>query len=198
MSQNNPSQSQENAEIREHAYDGIQEYDNPMPGWWVWMFYLCIIFAPIYMLGVHVFDFIPTYEEDLASGQAEIAEMRAAHEQANPSPALDAAALATYIGDSAHIAAGSAVFTARCAVCHGDVGQGLIGPNLTDKYWIHGRDAEAVYAVITDGVVAKGMTPWGNILPPEERAQLVAYIRSLEGSNPSGAKAPEGDMVEAD
>jgi cytochrome c oxidase cbb3-type subunit III len=196
MSINNPSESPESGDIREHAYDGIQEYDNPMPGWWVWLFYICIIFAPIYMLGVHVFDFIPTYEEDLASGQAEIAEMRATHEEANPAPTIDAAALEAYIGDVDQIAAGSATFSTRCAVCHGDVAQGLIGPNLTDEYWIHGRDAEAVFGIITDGVIEKGMTPWSGILAPEERAQLVAFIRSLEGSEPAGAKAPEGEIVE--
>jgi cytochrome c oxidase cbb3-type subunit 3 len=72
----------------------------------------------------------------------------------------------------------------------------LIGPNLTDVYWIHGNEHTDLYRVITEGVLEKGMTPWGDILSPDERAQLVAYIRLLAGSNPEGAKPPEGERYD--
>lgn len=186
------------AELKDHEYDGIQEYDNPMPGWWLWIFYLSIIFAPIYMLGVHVFDFIPTYEDDLSESLEELDARRTAFAASNPSAEFDASALEGFLGNEQHIAAGSAVFNERCVVCHGPAGGGLIGPNLTDDYWIHGRDVESVYQVITDGVVEKGMTPWGSILSQDERGQLVAFIRSIEGTTPADAKAPEGELVERD
>lgn len=180
--------------IQGHNYDGIQEYDNPMPGWWVWIFWLCVIFTPVYILGVHVFGFINTYEDDLAASQAQLQEVRDAYEAANPTFEVSNEAIAAFVGVQEHIDAGAALYGTNCAMCHGDQGQGLIGPNLTDAYWIHGNQNTDLYAVITNGVLDKGMTPWGNILSPDERSQLVAYIRSIEGSEPEGAKEPQGDF----
>jgi len=179
--------------LRAHEYDGIQEYDNPMPGWWSWLFILTAVFAVVYVLGIHVFDFIPTYEDDLAAGQAELTAMRAAYEEQNPVVVFDEAKIATYVGDPAAIAAGEEQFMTYCLPCHGDHAQGLIGPNLTDEYWIHGPGNEDLYTVITNGVLEKGMAPWANVLSPEQRAQVIAFIRSLAGSNPAGAKEPQGE-----
>ncbi|MBO6576385.1 MAG: c-type cytochrome [Rhodothermales bacterium] len=186
---------QEDVVIQDHNYDGIREYDNPMPGWWLWILWASIIWAPIYILGLHFSDVIPSYEEDLAAGQEEIAERRQAWEAANPSFEASEEALAVYVGDEQAALAGAELFATNCAACHGPAGGGLIGPNLTDEYWIHGAGNEAIFQVISDGVVAKGMAPWGPILSAEARAQLVAFIRSIEGSNPDGAKGPEGTSV---
>jgi cytochrome c oxidase cbb3-type subunit 3 len=179
-----------------HEYDGIQEYDNPMPGWWSWLFILTVVFAVFYILGIHVFDFIPTYEEDLEAAQEELTAIRAAYIEENPVEVFDEARISEYVGAEEHIAAGSEQFMTYCLPCHGDKGQGLIGPNLTDNYWIHGNDNEDLYNVITNGVVEKGMAPWANVLSPEQRAQVVAFIRSLAGTNPPGAKDPQGDLYE--
>jgi cytochrome c oxidase cbb3-type subunit 3 len=182
--------------IEGHNYDGIREYDNPMPGWWLGIFWASVVFAPIYMLGVHVFGFIDTYEEDLAQGQAELQEIRSAHEAANPTFLADEGTLAAYVGDEVHVEAGARLFATNCAACHGNAGQGLIGPNLTDRYWIHGSRNADLFGVITNGVIEKGMTPWGSILSPEQRAQLVAFIRSIEGTEPDGAREPQGELFE--
>ncbi|PIQ62523.1 MAG: nitrogen fixation protein FixP [Bacteroidetes bacterium CG12_big_fil_rev_8_21_14_0_65_60_17] len=182
--------------IQGHNYDGIEEYDNPMPGWWVWLFWICVAFAPLYVLGMHVFDIIPTYEERLEAEQAELAELRTAWEAQNPTFEISNSAIAEFVGIEEAILAGEALFSANCAVCHGNNGEGLIGPNLTDSYWIHGNENVDIFNVITDGVLDKGMTPWGNVLSPEERSQLVAYIRSIKGSDPEGAKAPQGTLYE--
>jgi cytochrome c oxidase cbb3-type subunit 3 len=88
--------------------------------------------------------------------------------------------------------AGKAVFESKCTACHGQELQGLIGPNLTDKFWIHGGNRMDIVKVIREGVSDKGMPPWGPILKKEEVYSVTAYILSKQGSNPAGAKAPEG------
>lgn len=186
----------EQDKIRDHVYDGIQEYDNPMPGWWTWIFILTVVFGLFYVLGVHVFGFINTYERDLAASQEDLEAIRAAYEEANPSVTYDEATIATFVGDPTAIEAGAAHFSTYCAVCHGQAGQGLIGPNLTDKYWLHGNTNEDIFQVLTQGVVEKGMAAWDGILTPEQRAQTIAFIRSIQGTNPPNAKEPQGEMYE--
>jgi len=182
--------------IEGHNYDGIREYDNPMPGWWLGIFWATVVFAPIYILGVHVFGFVNTYEDDLASGQSELREMREAHDAANPTFTADEPTLQAYVDDAVQKEAGATIFATNCAPCHGAAGQGLIGPNLTDRYWIHGGRNTDLFRVITDGVIEKGMTPWSNILSPEQRAQVIAFIRSIAGTEPEGAKEPQGELYE--
>ncbi len=181
--------------IRGHNYDGIKEYDNPMPGWWVWSFWISIIFAPFYILGVHYMGFLDSYEDDLAQGQEELQVMRHAYAEANPDAAVDASSLDAIVANPLMVQAGAAHFAAQCAVCHGAEGQGLIGPNLTDAYWVHGASNTAVFDVITKGVLEKGMPPWEPVFSAEERGELVAFIKSLQGTNPANPKAPEGEMV---
>ena len=179
--------------LLDHNYDGIQEFDNPMPGWWLWILWGTIIWSPLYILGVHFSDVLPTYEDDLERGQQEIAEIRQAWEEANPSFEVTEEALAPYLENAEAVQAGAELFAANCAACHGASGEGLIGPNLTDTYSIHGRSATDIFQVISAGVIEKGMAPWETVLRPEQRAELVAFIRSIEGSNPPNAKAPEGE-----
>ncbi len=191
-----PSSDPDDQQLREHTYDGIQEYDNPMPGWWLWIFYATILFAILYPLGVHVFGLIPTYQEDLVSGQAEIQALRTAYEEANPTFQADSTTFAKYLGVPEHIEAGKALFQTSCSVCHGKSAEGLIGPNLTDNAWIHGNKNTDLFLVITNGVQKKGMAAWGKILSPEERMQLITFIRSIAGTNPAGAKPAQGEVYE--
>lgn len=190
---NQPDRPDDEPIITGHSYDGIEEYDNPMPGWWVWTFWLSIAFAPIYVLGVHYFGFIDSYEDDLADSQAAIQEVRDAWVAENPTFEVSNEAIAVYVGVDEHIQAGKQLFSANCSMCHGNDGEGLIGPNLTDDYWVHGNQNVDIFNVITNGVLEKGMTPWGGVLTPEQRSQLVAYIRTLEGTEPENPKAPEGE-----
>lgn len=189
-------EGQAEAPMQGHSYDGIQEYDNPMPGWWVWIFWATVLFTPFYILGVHVFGYIDTYQEDLAQSEQELAQIREAYAEAHPSLEVDEASLQKFVEDPAMAAAGATLFAANCASCHGAEGQGLIGPNLTDKYWIHGNTNVDIFNVITKGVLEKGMPPWESVFSVEERAQLVAFIRSLEGTNPPDAKEPQGELYE--
>lgn len=192
---NNPTPDQDQV-IKGHNYDGIQEYDNPMPGWWVWIFWATIIFSGYYVLGIEVFDTVDTYEEDLAQSQAELQEIRDTYAAENEVFEPSEEAIAAYIGDEAKITAGSTTYATYCAACHGNVGQGLIGPNLTDDYWLYDNDNVTIFNIITNGIVDKGMTPWGGILTPEQRAEVVAYLRTLEGTDPPDAKEAQGEFME--
>ena len=92
---------------------------------------------------------------------------------------------------------GGKIYSARCASCHGDKGQGIIGPNLTDDYWIHGDGSiPAILKVMNEGVPDKGMPPWKGVIPAELEDDVAAYVYSIYGTNPPGAKAPQGELIE--
>jgi cytochrome c oxidase cbb3-type subunit 3 len=176
--------------LLDHDYDGIREYDNPMPRWWLWIFYATIIFVPFYYFAPSPFG-----EGDgvVAEYEADMAAYRAAH----PPEAATAVALSDdeyrqRASDAAVVAEGKQVYTTNCAACHRADGGGLIGPNLTDDAWIHGATPNAIHRTIVDGVLEKGMPPWGRILRPEQVDAVTAYVISLHGTNPPTPKAPEG------
>jgi cytochrome c oxidase cbb3-type subunit 3 len=98
------------------------------------------------------------------------------------------------VKDSAKVKAGKDLFQVRCVACHGASGQGLIGPNLTDEYWLHGGKLTDISNTITNGVSDKGMPPWGPVMTADQIHSVVAFIRSIRGTNPSGAKAPQGEL----
>ena len=179
-----------------HTYDGIKEYDNPMPRWWVVLFWVTILWSIAYVPGVHFWDWIDTYGDDLAEQDAALAARRAAYESANPTFAPDPETLAGFVGNAGAIEAGAVKYAAVCAACHGAQGEGLIGPNLADAYWIHGGSDVDIFNVLTHGVLEKGMPAWEAALSGEERAQVLAFIRSLEGTNLPGAKEPQGELYE--
>ena len=179
-----------------HHYDGIKEYDNPMPGWWVKTFYACIAFALVYGVALHFTGTVDSYADDLAQETAALDAMRAAYAAGHPAFSTDPATLAAFVANRENAAAGAVLFANTCASCHGDRGQGLIGPNLADHHWLHGKEADEIYEVLAEGVLDKGMPGWKTALSDEDRGKLVAYVLSLEGTNPSGAKAPQGVKVE--
>lgn len=182
--------------IAGHTYDGIKEYDNPMPGWWVWTFVLSVVFAILYWAGITFFDAIPTYEDSLASSRAELVERRQAYAEANPPFIADAEGLARVVADPSQVVAGAALYSTVCAACHADQGQGLIGPNLTDQYAIHPMDDSNVYSIIANGLPEAGMPPWESAFTPEEMGQIVAYVQALR-NNPVEGKEPQGDLIVA-
>jgi cytochrome c oxidase cbb3-type subunit 3 len=173
----------------EHSYDGIQEYDNPMPRWWVITFWATIVFAVAYALNV---GGIGVGAGRIAAYEKEMAAFRAAHPAA---AAPDPAALLAAAADAHEVSEGKAIFTKNCIACHAADGGGIIGPNLTDDYWIHGGKIEEIGATVVAGVPAKGMPTWGKILKPKEVEQVVAYVWTLRGTTPAKAKAPEGQLV---
>jgi cytochrome c oxidase cbb3-type subunit 3 len=183
--------------LLDHEYDGIQEYDNPMPGWWKALFWLCILFAGGYWLYYHTFSPRGTPVAD--EYESELAEAKLAA-QGRPQEVVFAPKseeeLAKLMANTDLIAKGAVKYKEVCAACHGDKGEGKIGPNLTDNAWIHGGTMPEVYKTIWSGVLAKGMPAWGKALTPEQMDGVVAYVGSIRGTNVAG-KAPQGTVVEA-
>lgn len=177
-----------------HAYDNIQEYDNPLPGWWVWIFVATIVFSAAYW-GYYQLGPGPSVMAEYEA-EARIASERAAALAAREGAQSDETIVAV-ARDTGVMAKAKEAFVARCAVCHGPQGQGLIGPNLTDEYWLHGGRPTDIFRIISDGEVEKGMVPWKGVLAPQEIRALAAYIGTLRGSNPPNPKPPQGDRVAA-
>jgi cytochrome c oxidase cbb3-type subunit 3 len=177
--------------LLDHNYDGIQEYDNPLPGWWTLIFWVTIVWAGVYFLNI-----IP----GVGSGRGRIAnydaELAAAAERYAAAAATavtwDDDALRALLADPARLEAGKAVFVQNCAACHKEDGGGNIGPNLTDDHWIHGPRPTQILGIIKNGVLDKGMLAWDQVLTPDEQAAVAAYVLSLHGSNPPDAKEPQG------
>lgn len=169
-----------------HSYDGIEEYDNPMPRWWIILFWATIVFSIFYALNIGV----GIGNGRIADYEADVAAWKAAHPE--PENAASGDQLNALASSSRAVAAGKALFATNCASCHRADAGGLIGPNLTDDAWIHGSRPEDIHSIVVNGVLAKGMPPWGRLLKPTDIDQLTAYVLSLAGSNPPNAKAPEG------
>jgi cytochrome c oxidase cbb3-type subunit 3 len=187
-------------ELLDHDYDGIKEYDNPLPKWWLWLFYGTIIFSVVY-IPYYLFGIGPSTAEEYEQEMAMAAARRPAAQAQPPAPApapgepapQAAAPAVSLAGNPEAIAAGKQLYVLNCAPCHGPEGQGLIGPNLTDAYWIHGNRWEDVVNVITDGVPEKGMIAWKATLNPEKIQQAAAFVLSLKGTHPPNPKEPQGE-----
>ncbi len=175
-----------------HEADGIQELDNKLPRWWLLLFYISIVFAFLYLMFYHVMGIgklqHAKYEREVARAEARLAARQAL---AGNSFDYSLASL-----DASVLAQGSELYAIHCATCHHSTGRGLIGPNLTDAYWIHGPTFDNTMHVIAEGVLEKGMQSWKNMLSENQRHAVASYIYSLRGSNPDTPRAPEGNLVE--
>ncbi len=182
--------SEEKDMIMEHEYDGIQELDNPTPAWFMYLFYGSIIFGIGYFLNYHVFG---TGQLQYAEYKTEIAQADAA-KQAFLSKSANRVDENTVklVSDPAIIASGQGIFKTNCAACHGEYAQGVVGPNLTDDYWLHGSKINDLFKTIKYGVAAKGMPTWEKVLSPKQIADVSNYVKSLHGTNPANPKEPQG------
>lgn len=174
-----------------HNYDGIRELDNITPPWFVAGFAATIIFAAIYLYRYHIAESAPLMLEEYAI------EMKAAQTLQDSLLKLEGNKVdenSVAMLDAAGIESGKKIFTANCVACHGDKGQGGVGPNLTDEYWIHSGSIKDVFKSIKYGWVEKGMKSWKDDFSPTQIAQLASYVKSLKGSNPPGAKEKQGEL----
>lgn len=170
-----------------HDYDGIRELDNRMPPFLKYIFYLSIVFASAYLMLVFVF------KDDSILQEAEYQKEMAALQKQQEQPEEAAPATVKERSNEEMMAAGKETFDKICSVCHGKFGEGLVGPNMTDKYWIHGGSFEDQKKIVLDGVIEKGMISYKSQLSPRQIDDVLHYIASLQGSNPPNAKAPQGE-----
>ncbi|MBK6937926.1 MAG: c-type cytochrome [Chitinophagaceae bacterium] len=187
-----------------HDYDGIRELNNRLPGWWLYGFYGCIIFAGIYLWRYHVSHTAPLskqeYEISVAKAEAKVQEYLKMK-----GDVIDENNV-TYLSTSADLDAGKAIFEKPgfCSTCHGTDGSGLvngapgIGPNLTDNFWINGDGTiKTVFAVVKNGGRSgKGMQAWSSNLTAKEMAQVSSYVKSLATKKPSKGKDTEPEAKE--
>lgn len=163
--------SKERDQLMGHAHenDGIEEYDNPLPDWWVGLFIFTVLFGIGYMIEYHVIS-------DRSQESAYAAQLEDAKERW---PDFGEAKGVTV--DAASVEAGAEIYAANCVACHGAQMEGGIGPNLVDDEWIHGSEPDEIAAIITEGVAAKGMPAWGGILGPDKVSKVAAYVVSKQG-----------------
>ncbi len=195
---NNRAPEEKEADILlDHNYDGIRELDNHLPPWWKWLFYITIIWGVVYLIGHHFTGWFPLQEEEYAIAMAEANAAKQANQTANAEAGGFDESKLEYTADAAMIEAGKKTFARNCVACHGAAGGGnTIGPNLTDNYWLHGGGIKNVFGVIVNGVPDKGMISWKSQLSPTDIRDVATYILSLAGSNPAGAKEPQGKLYE--
>jgi len=172
--------------LLDHDYDGIKELDNVLPPWWVWMFYATIIFAFVYWGLYQTFNVWPLQEEAYEIEIAEAEKEVQAYKEANG--LLITADNVTVLTDEASIEAGKKIFAGTCAACHAAEGQGLVGPNLTDKYWLYGGEIGDIFTSISEGR-PNGMPAHKSQFNELQIQQLGSYIKSMkyvEGKEPEG------------
>jgi cytochrome c oxidase cbb3-type subunit 3 len=175
-------------ELLDHDYDGIHEFDNDLPPWWKYGFVLTAVFAVGYLYYYHVGKTGQLQGDEYATEMQQAALLIAATPD-------DPNKLTTYtvLNTPAELSSGKSLFTTNCAPCHGTSGEGKVGPNLTDEYWLHGGEVNHVYKTIKFGVNGKGMVAWKGKLSGKQILQVASYVLSLQGTKPANAKPPQGE-----
>lgn len=177
----------------DHDFDGITELDNRIPPWFNYLFYGTVIFGIAYLVHFHVLG------GTLSAGEYEAQMAAAAIERrvvlANEG-SIDENNIAVLTTDAA-LTNGEGNFQKYCVSCHAKDGGGLVGPNLTDQYWIHGGAVRDVYMTIKNGVPAKGMISWQLVFTPKQMQELASYVLSLQGTTPLAPKKAEGNLYVA-
>lgn len=172
-----------------HEFDGIKELDNPLPPWLKYIFYVTIVLSVCYLILVFVFEDDSIIQQK--EYRKEMVAARAKTETAAKEETVKAAAAP--MTQEQILAAGKIIFDKTCVVCHGKYGEGLVGPNFTDEYWLHGGKPEDLKKVIVEGVIEKGMISYKSQFNNKQIDQVIAYILSLQGTNPPNQKAPQGE-----
>jgi len=180
---------EEESIMLDHDYDGIHELDNHLPPWWKWLFYITIVWGFIYLLVYHVFDALPLQDEEYAivMEDAQIARQAMMALEGNNIDENN-----VEFSDAADVLAnGKAIYDRECVACHAPEGQGLIGPNFTDNYWIHGGSMSDIFKTVKYGVPQKGMISWQSKLTPSDMRDVSSYILTFVGTTPKNPPAPK-------
>ena len=176
-----------------HDYDGIQEYDNPLPGWWKWLFVASIVFSPPYFFwyhnGVEGRSRSDRFDRAMAANLnlqfAEIGDLTATREN-----------VIKFLDEDSWLQIGKAVFRSNCVSCHARDGGGLVGPNLCDDSYKNVKDIGDILTVLQKGANAGAMPAWNNRLSTNELVLVSSYVASLRGTEPENPKPPEGRVID--
>ncbi len=177
----------------DHEYDGIRELDNRLPPWWLYGFYISIAFAVIYMFRFYFLD-MPRQDDEFQADMLQAKQEVKAY-LASLDNLIDENSV-TLSTETVDLNAGKAIYEQNCSVCHAADGGGGVGPNFTDKYWLHGGDMPSIFSTIKYGVPAKGMISWETQLSPKKMQQVASYIYMMEGNTAADPKAPQGELFE--
>jgi cytochrome c oxidase cbb3-type subunit 3 len=183
--------AQEKELLLQDSYDGIQELDNPVPAWFNALFYGTVAIGIVYLLVYHSWNSAPLQTQEYEN-EVFVAETLKRQRLANaPADNIDENNV-KLLTDNAVVSAGKGTYMQYCAACHGKLGEGLVGPNLTDEFWIHGGTINNIFKTIKYGVTEKGMVAWGTQLTPTQMSNVANFILSLKGTNPPNAKEAQG------
>jgi len=188
-------ESKEEDILLEHNYDGIQEFDNPLPGWWKAIFWGSILFAIPYTWWYHIADGNSIYDQYEADVAAQVAR-----EEARPQADTSAEGLFALMQDPSHLARGKSKFaTAGCTACHAPDGGGVVGlgPNLCDEFGKNIRSLDDIVKVVSEGVPGTAMVAQSATLSENEIADVAVYVGSLRGTTPANPKEAEGEEMPA-
>ncbi len=170
-----------------HDYDNIRELDNNLPKWWVWMFIITIVWSVAYIFVYDVIKAAPYQQDEWKN------EMAAAGGSSSGQSAAVSAADTIALVDQPSLDAGKEIWIKQCKVCHLDGGQGLVGPNLTDNFSIHGCAYSNVLNIIRVGAPEKGMISWKTQLSDDQMKKVASFVMTLKGTTPPNPKAPQGE-----
>lgn len=173
-----------------HVYDDIEEEDNHLPNWWLAILIGSIVFSFAYWFVYHTTGLRPT---PLAAYRADVAALIEARIRANPT---SPEAILALTRSPEALSEGEVVWRTTCAACHGQQGEGVIGPNLTDRYWIHGHGPEDILKAITEGFPTKGMPGWGPIIGPDRSVKAAAYVVANVVGKDLPGRAPQGEPID--
>ncbi len=182
------NENEQEPKLTDHNYDGIQEYDNPLPNWWVMIFAGTVIFSFIYFIHYTVGGGA-TQNQELATDLSLLP--KSVDKEWNESELMGK------IDQPESVKTGMSVFQSKCNACHGLEGQGVIGPNLTDRFWLYGKGLRKdIIQAIAKGVLEKGMPAWAESLSENELLAVTGYVYSLKDSKPDNPKEPQGQEVQ--
>ncbi len=176
-----------------HNYDGIEEYDNPTPGWWHAIFIASILFSLVYAVFFHASVLGWSIQDEWDDAQkVEFAKIFGSVGELK----TDRDTILTQMNDPKFMAIAKATFIGNCAACHKRDGGGDVGVNLCDDYYKNITKVEDIYRVISEGAAGGAMPPWKNRLSSNERVIVAAYVASLRGTTPAIGKPPEGQKID--
>ncbi len=177
--------------LMDHNYDGIEEFDYPLPSWWLWTFIAGGFFAVFY---IYLYNFAgaPSLAQEY---QKELAKVEAKREeQRKLTGNFDAAAYKVWNERPESVQQAALVYEENCLSCHEEKGKGDIGPNLTDSHWLNLKRVTAgdIYGFILVGNEDNGMPAWADELSKEELFAAVKYVLSVHNTNAPDGKEPQG------